>query len=83
MQKKHSTKKLYNLTGYDAYYKAVIQLLTEARQKSSPELTAQDCIRQAILMDAPRWGVTREQIERRAAELDAADFSANAEKVEK
>jgi hypothetical protein len=73
MQKKHSTKKLYNLTGYDLFYKATIQLLTEARQKSSPELTAQDCIRSAITADAFRFGVTQADIDARAAELDAAD----------
>ena len=73
MQKKHSTKRLFNLTGFDNEYKAAVQLLTEARQKTNPELTTQDAIRSIIWHGVVISGITQADIAARAAELDAAD----------
>jgi len=74
MQKKNTTSRLFNLTGYDNKYKATIQLLTEARKPHvAPGATAQDAIREAIEGAAISWGVTYAEIEARAAELDKAD----------
>jgi hypothetical protein len=75
MKKKHSTKRLFNLTGYDNRYKATVQILGEVfgKGKDKPGNFVQDSIRWAIEQAAARCGITPEQIAARAAELDAQD----------
>ena len=73
MQKKNETTRLYNLTNYTNGYKALIQLLTEFCQKTDANLTSQDVIRWALHKIAAMYGITQADIDKRAAELDAAD----------
>ena len=73
MQRKHSTKRLFNLTGFDNEYKALVQLLAEAWQEQNDQMTTQDAIRRSLGNEAFRLGVTPAKIAARAAELDKAD----------
>ena len=73
MQKKNTTSRLFNLTGFDNEYKAIVQLIGEAWRKQDDSMTNQDALRKALGIEAHRLGVTRSEIEARAAELDAAD----------
>ena len=83
MQKKYEgkhAKRLFNLTGYTNRKKAMVELLTEKyNEKHPPGGTTQDALLWAI--GEMLWvnGVNSEDIDARAAELDAADEAKGAQ----